>query len=445
MRVYKFGGSCLTSPASLERVRELVGAAGLPLLCVFSALRGVTDRLLALFERAVATGEVPAEAQALLAEHRAYLEPLPAVRRAPAEAQLAALGAELERTLLGVALLGEPSARARDRALSFGERAAVVLAAALLAEAGLAVEADASADTGLLTDAVHGDARILPDSRPHVLARYRGRRGVVLVPGFIGRSRSGAITTLGRGGSDYTATYLGAVLGATTTLWKDTQGLLTADPRLVAAPRRLTQIHYLDALELAHYGTRAIADRAILPCMQARTPIEIRGFLHPEEVTRIDGREAGVLAVSSVAEAVMVDFLGTGRDMLRTLARLLSALAERNTYPLLVTEASPRGETSIVLKQGDLGLLEQLLEEHQIDEQPLVREDIGLVAMIGSRMRGRVGFAAAIFETLAAHRINILAIAQTASERNVSVILERDRVPEAVAALHERFIERELD
>ncbi len=347
---------------------------------------------------------------------------------------------ELERTLLGVSYLGELSPRVRDRVLSCGERAACVLASALLAEGGVPVApAGGEAESGLVTDRVHGDARVLAESRERVRARYGHGRYVFVVPGFIGRTRSGAITTLGRGGSDYTATFIGAALGATTTLWKDTAGLLTADPRIVAAPQRITHLHYLDALELAHYGTKAIADKAILPAMEAGTAIEIRGFAHPELCTRIDAEEADVLAVSSVSDAVMVDFLGTGRETLRTLACLLETLADRNTYPLLLTEASPRGETSIVLKEADMDLIEELLEATG-REQPEVRSGVGVVAVIGSRMRGRVGFAAAIFQCLATHGVNIAAIAQTASERNVSVIIERERVAEAVRALHARFL-----
>lgn len=439
MKVYKFGGSCLTSRSSLDRVRTLAEAAGTPLVCVFSALSGVTDRLLDLARRAL-VGEQSVDTGPLLAEHAAYLAGVSAARRAAAEAKLAALAEELRRALVGIGYVQEVSPRVRDRVASFGERAAIVLAEALLGDAGLPIEAAPDADCGLATDAVFGDARILEEPSAAEIRRRYSADKVYLLPGFIGRDAQGNITTLGRGGSDYTATFVGAALRSETTLWKDVEGLLTADPKLVKDARPIERLHYLDALELAHYGTKAIAEKAILPAMRAGTAIEIRGFLRPELFSRIDANESPVLAVTCVRRAVMADFLGVKEDMLRTLARLFTALAETHTYPLLLTEASPRGETSIVLKEDDYPRLAEALEIGNAGEEPAVSENLGVVAMIGSGMRGRVGFAASIFQCLASHGINIVAIAQTASERNVSVIVERSVVEEAVRALHARFL-----
>ncbi len=437
LRVYKFGGSCLTTPASLKRVQALIeGGGGPPVVCVFSALQGVTDRLLEMSRRAL-VGEV--ETGPLLAEHAAYLRSISDARRREAEARLAALAEELRRTLLGIGYLQEVSPRVKDRVASFGERAAVVLAETLLAEAGLPVEGCPDADPGFVTDGVHGDARNLPKSAEPVRRRYSGAR-VYVVPGFVGRDEKGNVTTLGRGGSDYTATYIGAALGCDTTLWKDVEGLLTADPKIVADARPIDRLHYLDALELAHYGTKAIAEKAILPAVRAGTRIEIRGFQNPKLHSAIEGGEADVLAITCVRRAVMADFLGVNEDMLRTLAGIFHMFAETQTFPLLVTEASPRGETSIVLKEQDFPYLQAHLAAERLESPPKVQEDLGVVAVIGSHMRGRVGFAASIFQCLASHGINIVAIAQTASERNVSVIVKREVVEEAVRALHARCI-----
>jgi aspartate kinase len=440
VRVYKFGGSCLCAPESLDRVRALVEAAGPPIVCVFSALSGVTDRLLDLARRAL-LGDAEPEVAPLFRDHAAYLDRVSSERRSRAESKLEALSEELRRTLLGIGYIREVSPRVRDRVAAFGERAAVVLAEALLAEAGLPVEAAPDGDPGLFTDSVFGDARILDSSQDEICRRYGKKEPRVhVVPGFIGRDARGNLTTLGRGGSDYTATTIGAALGCETTLWKDVDGLLTADPKIVPGARPIARLHYLDALELAHYGTKAIAEKAILPAMRARTAIEIRGFKNPAIASRIDAEESAVLAVACVRRAIMVDFLGVREDMLRTLARLFHALAETHTYPLLLTEASPRGETSIVLKESDYPRLMEHLEAERPEEAPAISENLGVVAMIGSGMRGRVGFAASIFQCLASQGVNIVAIAQTASERNVSVIVERSLVEEAVRALHARFL-----
>ncbi len=376
-----------------------------------------------------------------VAEHAAYLAGVSPERRARAEARLDAIAEELRRTLLGIGYLQEVSERVRDRVASAGERAACVLAEALLGEAGLPVEPSPDGESGLLTDSAFGDARVSDASIEEVRRRFaRAGPRVHVVPGFIGRDARGNVTTLGRGGSDYTATFIGAALGCDTTLWKDVEGLLTADPKIVPQARPIPRLHYLDALELAHYGTKAIAEKAILPAMRAGTSIEIRGFHDPARVTRIDATESPVLAITCVRRAVMVDFLGVREDMLRTLARLFGALAETHTYPLLLTEASPRGETSIVLKEADYPRLLEHLEAAHPEESPAISENCGVVAVVGSGMRGRVGFAASIFQCLASHGINIVAIAQTASERNVSAIVERSVVEEAVRALHARFL-----
>ncbi len=459
MKVLKFGGSCLATPTSLERVREIVAAEKPPLVLDFSALQGVTDRLLDMARRAL-LGEV--DVQPLLGVPAAFLERLPAPRRRAAEAKLESLlQEELRRTLLGISYLQEVSPRVRDRVAGQGELAACVLAEALLAEAGLPVHAVSGAgDHGLVTDSQFGDARILDEpSLEKVRARFGGigssqappphpgpvpagarEKSIAIVPGFVGRDARGAQTTLGRGGSDTTATYIGAALGCDTVLFKDTEGLLTADPKIVPEARAIARLHYLDALELAHYGTKAIAEKAILPAMRARTRIEIRGFLRPAIHSTIEDGEADVLAITCVRRAVMADFYGIQGDMLRTLACLFDGLARTHTYPLLLTEASPRGETSIVLKEDDYPRVAELLAEAGGVDPPEVEESLGVVSMIGSHMRGRVGFAASIFQCLAAHGINIVAIAQTASERNVSVIVGRSHVEEAVRALHARFV-----
>lgn len=438
MNVYKFGGSCLTGTDSFERIGELIEAAGTPVACVFSAFKGVTDRLIGLANGALRGG---ADAGPLLEEHHALLASVNGSRRARAEAVLADLGEELRRALKGIEYLGEVSPRSLDRLMSLGERTAVVVAEALLGDAGLPVCGGPDADPGFVTDGVHGDARITSASVAELRARYGGRDAVYLIPGFVGRSEEGEITTFGRGGSDYSATFLGAALGATTTLWKDTPGLLTSDPLLVPTARIIPRLHYLDALELAHYGTEAIADKAILPAMEAGTPVEIRSFLDPSICTRVNGSDVKALAITCVHRAAMVEFLGHGGDMLRTLSRLYQLLADTHVYPLLLTEASPRGETSMVIKESDLPRIERRLRDGSLGEAPQIQRNLGVVSLIGSHMVGRVGMAAGIFECLAAHGINIVAIAQTASERNVSVAVIRDAVDEAVRALHARFID----
>lgn len=458
MKVMKFGGSCLQSAAGLKRMIELVAREARPLAIVLSALKGVTDDLIALTESA-AKG-APPEQEGRLADlrkrHEEALRSLTGEPRAAAERGLEALLKELTELLKGVQFLREAPPRARDQILSIGERLSVALGTEHLKAAGLPAHSRVADEAGILTTAEPLDARIKEES--FALARAKlpeDQDAVFVVTGFIGRDPEGRITTLGRGGSDYTATFLASALGGPCILWKDTPGLLTADPRVVADTRVIERIGYLDALELAHYGLQAVAEKALYPAMKASTPIEIRSFLDGTAPTMIGADASDAIAISWVRDVVMVDLVDLEPDesvrgrVLRSLAAMLSVFADAGTYPLLVTEASPRGETTIALKAAHLAQAREALARATGGSAAMpvtagistsVRTGLSAVSLIGSGMKGRVGFAAAVFETLAKAKVNVVAIAQTASERNISVVVARDHAEDAVRALHKRFV-----
>ncbi len=455
----KFGGSCLQSRAGLVRMTALVAAEPRPLVIVLSALKGVTDALYALTD-AAARGE-PADVGPLRARHEEALLDLAGEHRRQAEAALAPLFGELERCLGGVLALGEATERTRDRVVGLGERLSVALAAAHLAQAGIPAAVRAGAEAGILTTDEPGDARLLPGAAAAARSALGDPAAAVVwvVPGFVGQDARGRWTTLGRGGSDTTATFLAAALGGVAILWKDTQGLLTADPRVVARPRVLGRLEYLDALELAHYGLPAIAEKAIHPARRAGAPIEIRSFLDADAPPSLIGAAPGTeLAIACVPEVVMLDLLelagdmaltseaaqGSERGALRALhgiGRCLEALADAGVLPLILTEASPAGEATVAIKARHAPAVAAALARRAPDLEVRMRDGFAAVSLVGSAMRGRVGFAASVFACLAAEGVNIEAIAQTASERNISVIVGRAQAHAAVRALHARFVE----
>src|SRR5581483_7018389 len=330
MKVMKFGGSCLQSAAGLKRMIELVAREPRPLAIVLSALKGVTDDLIALTESA-ARGAAP-EQEARLGDlrkrHEEALRSLQGEPRAAAERGLEALLRELTDLLKGVQFLREAPPRARDQILSIGERLSVALGTEHLKAAGLPALARVADDAGIVTTAEPLDARITEQA--FALSRARlpeDQDAVFVVTGFIGRDPDGRITTLGRGGSDYTATFLAAALGGPCILWKDTPGLLTADPRVVSDTRVIEKIGYLDALELAHYGLQAVAEKALYPAMKASTPIEIRSFVDGTAPTLIGPDATDALAISWVRDVAMLDLVDLEPDesvrgrVLRSLAR----------------------------------------------------------------------------------------------------------------------------
>ncbi len=459
MKVMKFGGSCLQSPEGLLRMIERIRHEPRPLVIVLSALKGVTDELLGMLARAAEGEQAPIDA--LRARHHEVLEAVSEAARAPAAAAVDGLLGELERVLSGVAALREVPPTTRDRVLAMGERLSIHLGAAHLAHAGLPARALVAEEAGILTTAEPGDARILARSRALVLERFDPAADVIyVVAGFVGCDRGGRITTIGRGGSDTTATYLASVLGGPAVLWKDTPGLLTADPRVVARPRVIERLHYLDALELAHYGLPAIAAKAIHPARRAGVPIEIHAFQDEGNPSVIGEVETSRLALTCVPKVVAIDLLGDAGpsgasdlddadgepaeprpgQFLVGVARFLEGLAAAGIAPLLLSEASPAGETTIVVRAEHRARLEPLLGRADAGGAQ-VRDGLAVVSLIGSTMRGRIGFAAAVFDALARASINIDAIAQTASERNISVIVAAEQAQAAVRALHERFVE----
>ncbi|RMG18990.1 MAG: aspartate kinase [Planctomycetota bacterium] len=458
MKVMKFGGSCLQSRAGVLRMIERVRPEERPLVIVLSALKGVTDELIALLERA--RGGVAPPLDALRRRHDDVLAELAPSARTEAARALDARFAELARLLDGVAALGEVPSSTRDRIVSFGERFSVLLAAAHLEAAGVPARVLVAEEAGILTTAEAGDARILAQSREAVRAALRPDEEVVyVVAGFVGRDPDGRLTTLGRGGSDTTATYLASVLGGPAVLWKDTPGLLTGDPRVVARPQVIERLHYLDALELAHYGLPAIALKALHPARHAGISIEIRSFLEDTAPSVIGEVPTSHLAISCVPDVVMIDLVpeeatvvthhaglplapapSPGR-VLALLAQILEELARTGVVPLLLTEASPAGEVTLAIKAADREAVEGVLAARANGHSATVRDALAAVSLIGSSMRGKIGFAATVFECLAGEGINVESIAQTASERTISVIVAACDARAAVLALHRRFVE----
>jgi aspartate kinase len=449
----KFGGSCLQSREGLLRMTELIRREPRPLIIVLSALKGVTDALIALVEEA-GRGVVP-DLAAMRRRHADVLEVLGPEQRRRAEAGLEPLFAELERTLRGIAAVGEVPDRARDRVIGMGERLSVVLGGECLSQEGIPAQVLVGEAAGIITTDEPGDARILPRSMGLARERFPQKDVVYVVAGYVGQDEQGRFTTLGRGGSDTTATFLAAALGGTAVLWKDTQGLLTADPKVVPDPQVIERIHYLDVLELAHYGLPAIAEKAIHPARRAGVPIEIRSFLDGAAPSVIGDVETTRLAITCVPEVVMIDLRDPGDDLdarnphapepgpgrvLHGIARFLEALADAGALPLVLTESSPAGEATVAIKGKHRAAVEKALARRSLDLEVTVRDGFAAVSLIGSGMRGRIGFAASVFTCLAAEKINIASIAQSASERNISVIVARAQAHAAVRALHRRFV-----
>lgn len=452
--VHKFGGTSVAGRARLEAVAALMvdAARGGPLVVVVSAMAGVTDALLQAASGAAA-GQDPADAVAdLLARHHAAMPTDDAGLGAAVDAQLAEVGDLLRATTY----LRELTPRTRDRVVSAGERLAVrLLAAALRARGVDAVACDA--DDFLDTDARFGAAAPLPGVtersvaaalEPHLAA---GR--VPVVTGFCGRSPTGATTTLGRGGSDYTATLLAHALEADEVIiWTDVPGVFTADPRAVPGARRVDHLNYREAAELSFYGAKVLHPRTLAPIAARGIPVRVVSTFEPEAGgTLIDGRftpgSHPVKALSAVRGQALVTVAGNGMaGVPGVAARLFSALAAEDISVTMISQASSEASICLAVDGAVADRAVTTLRRafradltHGVVEDVDVRRGVGLVAAVGLGMAHAPGVAGRVLGALGAHGVNVLAIAQGASELNVTLAVESADVDAAINAVHAAF------
>ncbi|MGC8761007.1 MAG: aspartate kinase [Bryobacteraceae bacterium] len=457
--VMKFGG---TSMGSAERIRS---AAALceeawrqrPLLVVVSAMAKVTDMLLEALRHAEGGDE--AGLNRLLAEldakHRQCSnELLEGEARDRTQRVLDGILEDFTRIARGVLMLGERPPRSVDEAVAAGERLSAALMAAYLESRGV----DAFAVNGwdvIVTDAVFGNASpLMEQTREKANALLRPaleKRRLPVVTGFNGATLDGRPTTLGRGGSDFSASILAAVLDAAELLiWSDVDGIMSADPRLVPDAKVLEEITYREAAELAYNGAKVLHPRTLAPLMEKGIPVWSRNSFNPSfPGTRIvpetkDG-PIGPRAVTSMLNValVSVDPASAVLSGTRIMARSLEALAAANAEVLALTSSSYRQNFCFLIRQSELPAVIEKLEEtfslelahgylHPID----VDLDVGLIAIVGEGMRGHPGLAGRIFTAISREMVNIIAIAQGSSELTIAIVVRREGVEKAVRAVH---------
>ncbi len=435
--VLKFGG---TSVGSADRIRAVVDIVRQQRdrrpVVVVSAHAGVTDRLVQLVE-AAPRGDALAIVQELDARHREILAELeidPALLR-PFFTELA----DLAR---GLRLVGIASKKAADRVLSLGERCSARTVAAALTKAGLPSRALDAFDAGLVTDSDHGRARPLPDNGE--IARAVGAVasvGIPVITGFIGADVDGNITTLGRDGSDYSAALFGAALAATEIqIWKDVDGVRTADPRLVPAARPIRAMSYRELRELSSFGSRVVHPGAMLPAMARGIPIFVKNTGAPElPGTKIHGGEGGddadrVTAIAHRRGIALVTLTAAGpRQQHAFLGAVFGALAETriDVGPLTVSE----GAVTFVLDAGDVSAASERLAAIGAVEVVHGRALLGVVGR--SRAIGQ-RHVVTVLSTLRDLGIEVACAGQGATGATVAAVIAAAELPRAVAALHER-------
>jgi len=462
LQVMKFGGTSVGDASCMARAAQIIAQAARENRCVavVSAMSGVTDRLIEGARQAEAGDSAAGEAlvEALRRQHETALASL--LRReedrAPIRLKMEKVLTEGRRLTEGTALLRELTPRALDAISSLGERLSAALVSAAVRELGVPSEAVEATEL-LVTDTLHGGAEPqLELTREKSQARLRPllEKGTVpVVTGFIGATTEGQLTTLGRGGSDYSATILGAAMDADEVIiWTDVDGVLTADPRLVADARTIPVISYREAAELAYFGAKVLHPKTLNPVVQAAIPVWIRNSFAPERPgTKItpEGRSigGGVKALTAIRDVTLISVGGPGIVGLPdVVGRTFSTTAAVRANVLLISQSSSQNDICFIVSTADAHrTVEALRKEfaqdlaHQKVEHITVDSNIAIVAVVGENMRGTPGIAGKTFNALGRENVNIIAIAQGSSECNISFVIEEKAVKTALVTTHKEF------
>jgi aspartokinase/homoserine dehydrogenase 1 len=460
--VMKFGGTSLGDASCIARTAQICAAAAREssVVVVVSAMSSVTNRLIeaATFSEAGESEKSSEQLAAIRSQHKMALQALiadAATRQKLAQRMEDILG-EAARLCEGTALLRELTPRTLDLVSSLGERISAPIVAATISAAGASSEPIEATEL-IVTDGFHGGAEPLIDlTRERCEARLRPllQKGVVpVVTGFIGASQEGALTTLGRGGSDYSATILSAALEADEAIiWTDVDGVLTADPRLVPEARTIPEISYREAAELAYFGAKVLHPKTLRAVMPQEIPVWIRNSFAPEKPgTKItpQGRSSGggAKALTAIGDVSLIALGGPGIVGLPdVVGRTFSTTAKVRANVLLISQSSSQNDICFIVASADAkrtvdALREQFVQDlaHHKVEHISLDPLIAIVAVVGENMRGTVGMAGRTFSTLGRENVNIIAIAQGSSESNISFVVEQKDMKKAVLALHREF------
>jgi bifunctional aspartokinase / homoserine dehydrogenase 1 len=461
MITMKFGG---TSVGDVQRLQEVVSIVRdhLPRnpIVVASAMGGVTNTLLETAQLAVRreTGQVKINIDTLRERHLHVIDAL--IKKSERKRELidcqSQMFDDVSNLCHGVSLLKELSVRSLDAIASFGEMLSCMQIAAILNDRGVSAE---FVDSRLLvrTDAHFGEAAVdFSVTNEKVRDKLRPLLDMKIIPvitGFIGSTEDGLTTTLGRSGSDYTGSIIGAALGSEEIwIWTDVDGVMTADPRHVKGAIVLPQISYREAAEMSYFGAKVIHPKTMLPAIEGGIPIRIKNTFNPSHPGTLITREANaseriVKTVTSIDSLSLVAIEGNGMvGVPGVSSRIFSALARIQVNVMMISQASSEHNVCIVIPQRDCSrAVKELRSEFEIDiarkmiDDIKLQDSVSIVAVVGEGMKGFRGIAGKTFTAVAQAGVNIVAIAQGSSELNISLVVDQSDAPKAVQAIHDAF------
>ncbi len=462
MYILKFGGTSVGSVESIKAVIAIIEQhreQGNTIAVVFSAMGGVTNQLIEIGRMAAGANPDYLELVRRIEDRHFNLIKalLPVKEQGKVIAQIRGVINELEDLLRGVSLIRELSARTHDLVTSFGERLSTAVITACLRSKGMPAQF-CDARQLIKTDAQFGHAEVNYLLTNQLIQEHFARvTEPQMITGFIGSTDKGETTTLGRGGSDYTASILGAALNAELIdIWTDVDGMMTADPRKVPNAFNIPTITYAEAMELSHFGAKVIYPPSLQPAFARNIPIRVLNtFNTTHEGTLVsrtaERRQWTITGISSIDDIALVNVQGSGMiGVAGVSAKLFGVLAAHKISVILISQASSEHSICLAIDPRGAENVKHILEaefkteiEHGHIDNIAIERDLSIIATVGEGMRKSSGIAGKLFSVLGKNGVNIVAVAQGSSEINISVVINKNNLSKALNALHNIFFQSE--
>ncbi len=453
MKVIKFGGSSLGTPERIRGVREIISVQTLPCIVVVSAFEGVTDSLSRLADLASGgNAGYKADLEKLIGDHRDFAKNLlnDPDDLSDASDYIENISKELGEILRGLFLLRESTKHALDQILAVGERISsriisLFIEGSVLKDAREFIKTEGKPGNSVV------DFKI---TNQLIRAALEDTDKLIVIPGFIASNQNGDTTTLGRGGSDYTAAIIAAAIRAEVLeIWKDVDGFMTADPRKVEKAYTIESLSYSEAMELSHFGAKVIYTPTLRPVFRENIPVLVKNTFNPEgKGTLINNKPSvqgpgPIKGISSIDHIDLISLQGPVMVGVKgTSARLFGALAKSEVNVIFITQASSEYSITLAVSPSDSDpAIEAISTEFAAEISRnnelriIVEKRMSIIAIVGEKMKNTPGISATLFRSLGSNGINVVATAQGSSELNISVVIKNDSLNRALNVIHDGF------
>ncbi len=460
MIVFKFGGTSVAGEKEISQVLHILKQETKPMAIVVSALGGITDELHKLGKLAASGNESYAEQikQVELRHMNLVKKLIPVAKQSAVLSSTKQTINQLETILDGVFMIRELSAKTQDTLLSFGELLSHNIIAHVAQAQGLDAVAKNSQELIITTQSIGRTVVDYKTTNNNIQQFFaKNKHQYVILPGFVAKNVEGVVTTLGRGGSDLTASIVScAVQAESLTIWTDVSGMFTAHPALVKQAKAIPEISYQEAMELSHFGAKVIYPPTLQPITDKGIPVYIKNTFDPDqEGTRITNKthtETVVRGISHINDIALLTLEGSGMIGIPGYSqKLLTVLAQHHINVVMITQASSEHSICLGIDAVDATFAEETINEAfilDIESKKLnpirVERDLSIIALVGENMKNHQGISGRMFRALGNNNVNVKAIAQGASEKNITAVIDSKDIKKALNTLHEAFFEAQV-